>query len=293
MKTLRTLTAVTAVAVLALTACSHSDSAEEPAAAAGTSSSSQPAASGEAPEGLVAPGAVTFCTDPEYPPLEYYANGSGGDIIGFDADAGRALAEHWGVEPKFEITSFDGLMPGLQGKRCDMILGGLYMSAERLQVADAAAIMNAGPAVLASPELVGELKEKLDLCGRNVVAQAASSNAATVKAMDEECQAAGKEAPKLVEYPKTAETVLAVLNGKADALVETNVAAAYMATQNEGKLEVANGVFDPDTTFGVFSRKGDALSPAIAEAFKALYDDGTLAEIAEQYNLDASILDVY
>ncbi|GAA1638893.1 ABC transporter substrate-binding protein [Georgenia ruanii] len=291
MKTLRTLAAATAVAAVALAACSASSSTEQPAAA-GVDGSSQPASS-DAPEGLVAPGAVTFCIDPEYPPLEYYANGSGGDIVGFDADAGRALAEHWGVEPKFEITSFDGLMPGLQGSRCDMILGGLYMSAERLQVADASAIMNAGPAALAKPELVGELKEKLDLCGRTVATQAASSNAATVKAMAEECKAAGKDAPKVVEYPKTAETVLAVLNGKAEALVETNVAAAYMATQNAGKLEVANGVFDPDTTFGVFSRKDDPLSPAITDAFKALYDDGTLAEIAEKYNLDAAILDVY
>jgi ABC-type amino acid transport substrate-binding protein len=275
-------TVAASAAVLALAGCGSSAGGE------GAAASSE-----NAPSGLVNDGQATLCIDPEYPPLEYYSDGSGGDIIGFDADAGRALAEHWGVEVKFEVTAFDGLMPGLQTRRCDMILGGLYMSEERLQVADAAPIMKAGPAVLTAPGKTSELASPADLCGLTVAAQAASSNAARIQALADECQADGKEAPRLTEYPKTAETVLAVLNGKADALVETNVAASYMETQNEGKLQVAPGVFETDTQFGVFSRKGDELTPAIAEGLKALYEDGTLAEIAKKYNLDPAILDVY
>lgn len=274
------LAAAGSIALLALSGCSASVGDE---VAAGNSNT---------PGDLVTAGQVTLCIDPEYPPLEYYADGSGGDIVGFDADAGRALADYWGVETKFEVTSFDGLMPGLQSGRCDIILGGLYTSPERLQVADAAPIMNAGPAALAAPGLASELKSKLDLCGRKVVAQAASSNAATVVALGEECKAAGKSAPELSEYPKTSDTVLAVLNGKADVLVETNVAAAYMVTQNQGKLEMAGQVFDPDTTFGVFTKKDSSMTPAIASAFKALKDDGSLATIAEKYNLDKTIVEV-
>lgn len=274
------LAAAASIGLLALSGCSASTGEQ---AAAGNS---------KTPKDLVNAGQVTLCIDPEYPPLEYYADGSGGDIVGFDADAGRALADYWGVKVKFEVTSFDGLMPGLQSGRCDMILGGLYTSAARLQVADAAPIMNAGPAALAAPGLASDLKNKLDLCGRKVVAQAASSNAATVKALGDECTKAGKSAPIISEYPKTSDTVLAVLNGKADVLVETNVAAAYMVTQNKGKLEMASQVFDPDTTFGVFSKKGGSLSPEIASAFNAMKADGSLAKVATKYNLDPSILDV-
>ncbi|POH61177.1 transporter substrate-binding domain-containing protein [Arthrobacter glacialis] len=274
------LAAAASIGLLALSGCSASTGEE---AAVGNSNT---------PKDLVNAGQVTLCIDPEYPPLEYYADGSGGDIVGFDADAGRALADYWGVKIKFEVTSFDGLMPGLQSGRCDMILGGLYTSPARLEVADAAPIMNAGPAALAAPGLAGELKSKMDLCGRKVVAQAASSNAASITAMGEECTKAGKSAPILSEYPKTSDTVLAVINGKAEVLVETNVAAAYMVTQNQGKLEMANQVFDPDTTFGVFSKKGSTLTPAIAAAFKALKDDGSLAKVATKYNLDPTILDV-
>ena len=192
-----TLAAAASIGLLALSGCSASTGEAE---AAGNSST---------PTDLVKAGQVTLCIDPEYPPLEYYADGSGGDIVGFDADAGRALADYWGVKVKFEVTSFDGLMPGLQTGRCDIILGGLYTSPARMEVADAAPIMNAGPAALAAPGLASELKDKLDLCGRKVVAQAASSNAATVQAMGAECETAGKKAPILSEYPKTSDTVLA------------------------------------------------------------------------------------
>ena len=276
--------AASAAALLALSGCSapSSDTAETDSDAAST-----------APAGLITEGVLTACIDPEYPPLEYYADGSGGEIIGFDADSIRALADYWGVEAKMEVTSFDGLMPGLQAGRCDMIFGGLYQSPERAEIADSVAVMNAGPAVLAAPDVAKTLTKPEDLCGLRVATQAASSNALSVQALSEQCVADGKPAIEATEYPKTAETVLAVLNGKADALVETNVAAAYMATQNEGRLEVAGSVFEPDTTFGVFFVKGSPLVEPAAEALRALFDDGTLVRIAEEYNLDAEIVNVY
>lgn len=261
-------------------------------AAGGSGDSGSGDAAAEGPEGLINPGKLTACIDPEYAPLEYYENGSDGEIVGFDADGIRALAEHWGVEAEMNVTSFDGLMPQLQSGACDMIFGGLYMTDERLDIADASAVMVAGPAVLAAPENASKITESTDLCGMTVAVQAASANAIAVNDLSTECTGAGNEAIKVDEYPKTAETVLAVLNGKADALVETNVAAAYMETQNKGQLEVAGEVFPLDTTFGVFSRKDDPISSSIAEGLKALREDGTLAEIAEQYNLDPAITEV-
>lgn len=261
---------------------------------AGSSAGSTAASTGSSagPAGLIHPGKLTACIDPEYAPLEYYKNGTDGDIVGFDADGIRALAKHWGVQTDLVVTSFDGLMPQLQSSACDVIFGGLYMTPARLQVADASAVMKAGPTVITTPALAGKIKKKTDLCGLTVAAQAASSNALTVKALSDTCTSAGKKAINLVEYPKTAETVLAVINGKADALAETNVAAAYMVTQNKGRLTIAPNVLELDTTFGVFSRKGDALSPSIASGLAALRKDGTLAGIAKRYGLDPAITEV-
>ncbi|WP_285114162.1 ABC transporter substrate-binding protein [Leifsonia sp. fls2-241-R2A-40a] len=269
-----------AAAALVLTACSST-------AASGGSASSK------APAGLIQSGTLTACIDPEYAPLESYKNGSSGDIVGFDADGVRALADHWGVKAKFAVTSFDGLMPGLNAGRCDIVWSGLYESDARKAIADSSPYMQAGPTAVAAPGLARKLGKQEDLCGLRVVTQSASANSTDVTELSKKCVDQGKKEITHSDYPQTAQTVLAVLNGKADVLVETNVGAAYIASQNDGKLAVAKGVFPSETTFGVFSRKGDKLSASVASGLKALYDDGTLKKLAEQYKLDAAALDVH
>lgn len=274
--------AATAAAVVMLAGCS--------AASPTTPAPEGSEATSSAPEGLVNEGQLSACIDPEYAPLEYYADGSGGEIIGFDADGIRALADQWGVETNMVVTSFDGLMPGLQSGTCDMIFGGLYITEERLQIADAAPVMNAGSSILANPELAPQLSEPADLCGLTVAVQAASSNELELQDLNEnEC---ADNPMKIQSYPKTAETVLAVINGLADALTETNVATAYMASQNEGQLAVAD-IFPPNVEFGVFTQKDSPISGAVAEGLRELYDNGTLAAIAVDYDLSESIVDVY
>jgi polar amino acid transport system substrate-binding protein len=277
--------AAVATAALMLTACSSGTSN----AGAGATAASD----AKAPAGLMEAGTLTACIDPEYAPLEYYKNGSSGDVIGFDADGVRALAKHWGVTPKFTVASFDGLMPALQSGRCDILWSGLYRSEARAAVADSSPVMNAGPAAIAAPDVASRLSTPEDLCGLRVVTQSASANSAAVTELSKKCVADGKKEIAHTDYPQTAQTVLALLNGKADVLVETNVGGAYIVSQNTGKLAAAKGVFDPDTTFGVFTRKGDKLTQPVAEALKALYDDGTLAAGAEKYALDKTIVDVY
>ncbi|HEY8281734.1 MAG TPA: transporter substrate-binding domain-containing protein, partial [Leifsonia sp.] len=201
--------------------------------------------------------------------------------------------KHWGVTPKFNVTSFDGLMPSLNAGRCDIVWSGLYQSDARKAISDSAPYMQAGPTVVAAPALAAKLHKQEDLCGLRVVTQSASANSADVTALSKKCTDDGKKPITHSDYPQTAQTVLAVVNGKADALVETNVGAAYIASQNEGKLAVAKGVFPSETTFGVFTRKGDKLSPALAPALKALYDDGSLKKLAQQYKLDPAALDVH
>jgi len=267
--------AVAGLLAFSATACSSGSATENASAPKGLSDSSQ----------------LSVCIDPEYAPLEYYANGSGGDVVGFDADVARAIADKWKVKARLIPTAFDGLMPALQSKRCDVLLSGLYMSAERLAVADAVPTMNTGAVIVTSPASSASFTTPTDLCGVDVAAQSASANATIIKELGQTCEAAGKPAPHLTEYPQTSQTVLAVVNGKSQALIETDVAAAYMASQSDGKLVVVGGVFPKDTQFGVFTRKSDALSAPVAEAMDALRADGTLAELAKKYNLDPTAVD--
>lgn len=276
-----------AATALLLTACSSGGGAT---ADKGSAPSGGSAA---APAGLINNGELSVCIDPEYAPLEYYANGSGGDIIGADADSARALAKKLGLKLRFVVVSFDGLIPGLTTGRCDLQLGGLYMSKERLQVVDATPFMQAGPAVIVDKKLEGKVKSVNDLCGLSFSAQSASSNSIKIHGVSNKCKTDGKQEIKITEYPQTAATVLAVINGKSDALIETNVGAAYIVSQNKDKLFLAPGIFPPDTTFGAFAKKGSPLLSSVKQGLKALYDDGTLSDIMTKYDLDPKIVNVY
>ena len=79
---------------------------------------------------------------------------------------------------------------------------------------------------------------------------------------------------------------MAVTNGKADALIETDVAIADMVSKSSGKLVAVPNAFPTNTQFGIYTPKGSALTTAVAAAVKALAADGTLAKLAGTYGLD-------
>lgn len=236
---------------------------------------------------LVTKGTLTNCIDPEYPPMEYFSNGSSGKIIGFDADSAAALAKELGLKIKQLNTSFDGLIPALNAGRCDIVWTALYLSNKRLAVADGVPYLETGPGVVVAkgnPKKISDIS--FSLCGTRIAVQGASANEGLLKAQDKICKDTGKKSIAISSYPKVAETVAALLNGKVDGIVETDVACGDIVNKNAKKLEVAKGYFLGDVSFAAYMNKGSALTPAVKKAVEKLISNGTLAKIAKKYNLD-------
>lgn len=263
-------------AALALTGCASTASTTTDA---GTQSS-------KAPAGLLKSSEFSICMDPTYPPLEFYGDGgSSGDPIGFDADSAAALAKSWGVKPKFSVVSFDGLLPALQAKRCDAVWSGMYVSDERKEVADAVPYLATGRGLVttASDESIRSLD---DLAGKTVAVLAGGVNEAELKKMSADLEAKGKQAITIQSYPQNNQTAAAVRNGKADALLETDLSAAEMVAKSNGALKGNIDLFEADNQLAVYTLKGSPMTASVAEGIQALAADGTLGEIAERYGLD-------
>lgn len=128
------------------------------------------------------------------------------------------------------------------------------------------------------------------LPGKTVAAQGGGSNELTLKGLSDRFTASGKPGITIQPYPKTAETVAAVTNGKADALIETDVAVVDMVDKSGGKLVAKPGIFPTETQFGVFTRKGSELTQPVTTGIKQLISDGTLPDLAKKYGLDPSRL---
>ena len=77
-----------------------------------------------------------------------------GELIGFEPDVGRKLAEDMGVEVEFVPTAFDGIIPALLAGRFDVIISGMSITPQRnLTVNFTDAYSYSGMTILANRQL--------------------------------------------------------------------------------------------------------------------------------------------
>lgn len=77
-----------------------------------------------------------------------------GDLIGFEPDVGRKLAEDMGVDVEFVPTAWDGIIPALLAGKFDVIISGLSITPQRnLTVNFTDAYAYSGMTILANRQL--------------------------------------------------------------------------------------------------------------------------------------------
>lgn len=77
-------------------------------------------------------GEIVMGTSPDFPPFEWTVMEDGkAKIIGIDAEIAQLIADELGVELRIDGTSFDALIPSLQGNKIDMALSGITETEER------------------------------------------------------------------------------------------------------------------------------------------------------------------
>lgn len=81
-----------------------------------------------------AEGELRIGTEGAYPP--WSMAGADGSVKGFDIDVGNLICAKLGVECKFVVQAFDGLIPALQAHRFDAIISGMSITGERSEKID-------------------------------------------------------------------------------------------------------------------------------------------------------------
>ncbi len=132
-------------------------------------------------ERILRTGILPVCTDPSWPPFEFFDPGSG-RIVGFDRDLADFLAEEFaaagdgsvrtgGVRVKIVTVAFDSLYDALLAGRCDIVLSALpYESFRTKDVAYSMTYFDAGLVLVIREDRAG-IEELLDLEGRAVAVE--------------------------------------------------------------------------------------------------------------------------
>lgn len=247
-----------------------------------------------APTGLVTEGKLTDCVDIEYSPMEFFASADVTDpnqAIGFDVDAARAVADAFGLDLEVHSSKFDTLIPDLQAGRCDIVWSALYLSDERLKVADGVGYMKTGHVLMVPSGNAKNVTGPDSLCGLTISIQSGGLVESRSAEASKACTDAGKPAITVQKYSKVSDELQQIVLGRVDVVWETDSAVADFMLKNPDKYEVAYS-FPRDDTYGVYYTKGNtSLGDALTAALKALKAYGTLGDIANTYQLDEGTLE--
>ena len=243
-------------------------------AGCGSSSSAAGAASDDLLAQIQEKGKIVFAMEGQWAPWTYHDES--GDLIGYDTEVGRAIAEKLGVEAEFVEGEWDGLFAGLDGGRYDAIINGVEITEERSEKYDFTTPYAYIRTALCVAEGNKEIHSFEDLAGKKTSNSLGSTYADLAEAYGAEVQ----------NVDTLAETVEMVLSGRVDATLNAEVSFYdYLAEHPDAAIELV-ALTDEASEVSIPLRKEEStasLREAINQAISELSEDGTLTALSEKY----------
>lgn len=286
------LSVVLVLMMLSLAACGGSPAADPTAEP--TVEATAPAETAQAPETeppateepaaddswtrIQAQGYFVLGLDDSFPPMGYRDDNN--EIVGFDIDMARAVAEYLGVEVELKPVIWDTVIMSLTSGEIDCIWNGMSVTPARLEQIDISTpYVNSDQIIVALADR-GDINSKADLAGKIVGTQMGSS---TLNALDTDPETRDSFG-ELKQYSTFTEAVRDLENKRVDALVIDGIAfygdfnvkkpdAYKVLDENFGTEEMAIGVRKED----------DAWTEKLNEAFAALRENGKAEEISKKW----------
>ena len=215
----------------------------------------------------------------EFAPMDY--QDENGEWIGFDADMARKVAEALGVEVEFSVIDWNNKLMELEGRTVDCLWNGMTITDEITGGASATNpyATNAQVVVLKS-DIAGDYQTVESLAELNFAVEAGSAGEAAAQEAGLTCVSVSDQATALME----------VNSGTSDACIVDLLMAGAMIGEGTSYPDLTYTVRLTEEDYGVGCRKGSDLTDFINEQLKVLYDDGTIAALAEQYGISDNIV---
>lgn len=284
--------ALASAAVLAVLAAGCSEPADEGGTDdASSSDDASPTSEGPYPD-LVGE-TITLATDANYPPCQYFEEGS--DVmIGYEVDLWDAMAEQLQIELQIENTQFASLIPGVQSGRYDLAMECISDNAEREEQVTFVNYIYDQTDVVTLESYDGPITpgDDLSLCGEIMGAQTGFDTIDKVnEILNPNCEAAGLDPVQIQEYPSAADTYNALYSERIDFMILNTAAAAFL-NQNAPEPLVYNEIASfPRKYLGmVFNTENTELQEAFLWALEQVIADGTYEAILTEWGMESLAL---
>ncbi len=270
-------------------------SAAPSAAASASSAPSASASSAPSPAAIAVPANITsagklvFCSDISYPPEESYA-ADGTTPQGSDIDIANEIAKRFGVKAEIDNTGFDGIIPALNAKKCDLIISGMNDTPTRAQQVNFVDYLKVGQGLVVPAGNPKNLQTLADLSGHSVAVELGTTNKDALDAENKLLIAAGKPKIDIQTFQADTDAFNQLKLGRVDAYSGDSPVCAYYAAQSNGKFVVGGSPIAP-ALIGIAIRKTDTqLTTAVQAAIDAMYADGTMKSIVDKWGMTNAVV---
>jgi len=220
--------------------------------------------------------ALIVGTEPTFPPFEM--TDDSGQIIGFDIDLIKAVAQAEGLKVEVQNLGFDGLIPALMSGHIDIIASGMTITDERRKQVDFSdPYVNSGLAIAISSDNK-TIKSVDDLKSKKVAVQLGSTGSQKA----EEMKASGMLA-EVVTFNTVDLAIMELLNGGVAAVINDIPATKAYMTQQPGKIVMLPKPLSSESYGFALRQKRPELLKKINEGLEKVKADGTYDKLAAKY----------
>jgi len=235
-------------------------------------------------------GKIRFGLEALYPPFE--SKTSTGELQGFDIDLGNAVCQAAKAKCQWLDTSFDGLIPALEGRKFDAINSAMNVTEKRKQAIDFTDVIYRVPTKLIAHAGSGLTATPEGLKGKSV---------GVLQGSIQESYANAHWAPQgihVVSYQDQNQVYMDLTSGRLDStlvLAPAGQSGFLAQPQGKGFVFVGDAVNDDKIlgsgiAFGI--RKGDdTLKQELNAAIAKVKAQGTIKTLAHRYfgDIDVSV----
>ena len=222
-------------------------------------------------------GKLHMSTNAQFPPYEMTTDDGG--FEGIDVEIAEAIAEKLDLELVVDDMAFNAALTAAQTGQSDMVMAGVTVNEDRLEVMDFSDTYATGVQVVIVKE-DSPIQTIDDLADAEMIGCQADTTGYIYCSYPPEEGGYGED--HVTAYDNGALAVMALMNDQVDAVVIDNAPAQEFVKANEG-LKILDTEFAVEDYAIGFAKGNTALKDAVNAALKELIEDGTVQSIIDKY----------
>ena len=216
---------------------------------------------------------LTAMTDPSFPPFEMRDDESG-EMVGFDMDLLKEIAERAGFEYDLKLLDFPGIIPALQTGSADIAIAGIYITDERSKIVDFSdPYYHSGMKLLVRSD--SDIESLEDLDGKKVSTKIGSTSYEYLE------RNVGDRA-EIAPYPSTETMYMALTGGAVDAVLYDMPNLSFFASRSGADVRIVGPLYEGADNGMAFPKNSEWVAK-VNDALASMKADGTYDQIYKKW----------